>query len=153
METYSFLINSSLWGGKLIGQILGAARSTVFEKNNFKVIWCLIFEQKIGEVKAPKSLSFFFLQNQSLIDIFYNCDESFCAWLTEILHSSNFQKGAIYVRDFQGSCDTTLTCKRTHCEYHYLVTKLMHSHVCLCITFQQCNVNKMVQTLTETKII
>ena len=46
---------------------------------------------------------------QSLIDIFYNCDESFCTWLTEIVHSSNFQKAAIYVHNFQGSCDTTFT--------------------------------------------
>jgi len=86
---------------------LGAVRLTVFEKSNPKVKRCLIFKQKIGEVKAAKSVIFFW-QNQSLIGIFYNCDESFCAWLTEITHSGNFQKGAIYVRDFQGSCDTTL---------------------------------------------
>ena len=90
---------------------MGAVRLTVFEKSNPKVKRCLIFKQKIGEVKAAKSVIFFW-QNQSLIGIFYNCDESFCAWLTEISHSGNFRKGAIYVGDFQGSCDTTLTLRQ-----------------------------------------
>jgi len=45
---------------------------------------------------------------KSLIDIFYNWNESFCTWLTEIVHSSNFKKAVIYVHNFQGFCDTTL---------------------------------------------
>ena len=80
--------------------------TAVLEKSNSKVKRCLIFEGKIGKVKAVKSLIFFYQIKYS--DIFYNCDESFCAWLTEIVHSSNFQKAAIYARNFQGSLDTTL---------------------------------------------
>ena len=77
----------------------------------FQVKRCLILEGEIVNVKAANSN--FFLPNQSLLDIFYNvnCDESFCAWLTEIVLPSNFQKAVIYIHNFQGLCDTTLS----HC--------------------------------------
>ena len=107
MEIHSFLINGQFLWWKWTGQVLVAICTAVLEKSNSKINRCLILEGKIGKVKAAKSL-IFFLPNQSWIAIFYNCDESFCAWLTEIVHSSNFQKAAIYARNLQGSLDITL---------------------------------------------
>ena len=51
---------------KLTGQVFVAICTAVLEKSNSKVKRCLIFEGKIGKVKAAKSLIFFYQIKASL---------------------------------------------------------------------------------------
>ena len=80
-----------------------------YERNPYCGFWEIQFQRKnvsyfrstIGRGRGSW-IAYFFGSNHSLIVIVCNCDESFCVWLTEIIHSSNFLKSAICVRDFQG---------------------------------------------------
>ena len=80
-----------------------------YECNPYCGFWEIQFQRKnvsyfrstIGRGRGSW-IAYFFGSNHSLIVIVCNCDESFCVWLTEIIHSSNFLKSAICVRDFQG---------------------------------------------------
>ena len=80
-----------------------------YERNPYCSFWEIQFQRKnvsyfrstIGRGRGSW-IAYFFGSNHSLIVIVCNCDESFCVWLTEIMHSSNFLKPAICVRDFQG---------------------------------------------------
>ena len=80
-----------------------------YERNPYCGFWEIQFQRKnvscfrstIGRGRGSW-IAYFFGSNHSLIVIVCNCDESFCVWFTEIIHSSNFLKSAICVRDFQG---------------------------------------------------